>query len=219
MGEAKNRNQSEKMFFLNGWIGMRLAEQWLMAKGFCMERSIPQRRGTENAVSSGDIDLIASKPSKSETIYVEVKFWGSGSKPYSLTPSWLVEGMLNKNKLNTLFESHKEATGYMLIYRTPAFGTFVYDKEHKYINQLISKYEVPRELIQELSGRSSQEFAENILRFIVQERVGMKVKFEIVYFQQILKEIGQEKLDSYQLELMNELATLFESIYSDIVKG
>ena len=93
----------DNIFFPNGWIGERLAEQWLQSKGYRVERAIPQRRGTENGTSSGDIDLVAKKRSK--VLYVEVKFW---AKKSALTPSWLVEFMLERKKLNTLFEQHRK---------------------------------------------------------------------------------------------------------------
>ncbi len=218
MAVTKTGRSFDRLFFLNGWIGVRLAERWLQTKGFCVERSVPQRRGTENAVSSGDIDLVARKAA--ETLYVEVKFWGGGSNPYPLNPSWLVEFMLDRGKLNTLFEPHHDATGYMLLYRTPPTKTFVYRDGLKFVDRLVShyEYEVPLDLIRELSGQSSQEFAETVLRFLVQKRVSKEVEFRIVYFQQIFKELGQAGVDAHRSDLRNELVTLFESTYSDVIR-
>ena len=216
--KSENRDhakQIDQIFFLNGWIGVRLAEKWLRVKGFDVERSIAQRRGTEKAVSSGDIDLVARNASG--TVYIEVKFWGAGSKPYPLNPSWLVKFMLDRNKLNTLFEPHQDATGYMLLYRNPATKTFAYRDGLKFVDRLVSHYKVPLDLIRGLSGQSSQEFAETVLRFLVQKRVGRDVEFRIVYFKQILKELGQARLDAYRTHLKGELLTLFETIYSDVI--
>jgi len=220
--KSENRDhakQIDQIFFLNGWIGVRLAEQWLRVKGFDVERSIAQRRGTEKAVSSGDIDLVARKASK--TLYVEVKFWGAGRKPYTLIPSWLVEFMLDRKKLNTLFERHEDATEYLLVYRYPSEGTFKYDptRKYKYIDRLVSHYKVPLSLIRQLSGHSSQEFAEKVLRFLVRKHVGKEVEFSIVYFQQILEELDQAQLDECRMSLKGELLNLFEGSYSDIIRG
>lgn len=210
-------NQSEKLFFLNGWIGVRLAERWLQTKGFSVKRSVPQRRGTEGAVSSGDIDLVARKASK--TLYVEVKFWGAGTKPYTLIPSWLVEFMLDRKKLNTLFERHEDATEYLLVYRYPSEGTFKYNptRKYKYIDRLVSHYKVPLSLIRQLSGQSYSKFTEEVLRFLVRKRLGKEVKFSLVYFQQILEELGQAQLDECRMSLKGELLNLFEGSYSDII--
>ena len=93
------------IFFLNGWIGERLAEEWLKGKGYAVKRAVRSSRGTENATSSGNIDLVAKKGS--EVRYIEVKSW---SKKYPLGLSWLVEFMLDRKKLNTLLEKHKDAT-------------------------------------------------------------------------------------------------------------
>lgn len=203
--------------FLNGWIGVRLAEEWLRARGFRVESKVAQRRGTEKATSSGDIDLVAKKGS--ETIYIEVKFWGSGSKKYTLSPSWLVEFMLDRRKLNTLFERHEDATGYWLLYRYPASGTFVYGAGLQFVKRLISRYEVPQHLIQELSGQSRRRFVEEVLRFLVHKKVGKEIQFEVIYFDRILRELGKEQLKETRSVLRNEALTLFDEAYSTITGG
>ena len=81
----------DDIFFLNGWIGERLVEEWLKLKGYAVKRATRIPRGTKNATSSGDIDLVAKKGS--EVRFVEVKSW---SKKYRLGLSWLVEFMLDR---------------------------------------------------------------------------------------------------------------------------
>lgn len=188
MPEIVTTNSPDSIFFLNGWIGERLAEEWLKSKGYRVECAIPQSRGTENAMSSGDIDLVGKK--ESQVLYVEVKFWG---KKYTLTPSWLVEFMLERKKLNTLFEQHRDATHYMLIYRYAATGTFIYRSNFKYVKILLSRYKIPLDLIFKISGQPSSNFVEAVLKYLVHKNAGNKVKFEIVYFKQILEELWRSR--------------------------
>jgi len=213
MPQIISTDSPHSIFFLNGWIGERLAQEWLQSKGYHVERAIPQRRGTKSATSSGDIDLVAKKESK--VIYVEVKFW---AKKYTLTPSWLVEFMLERKKLNTLFEQHRDATHYMLIYRYPATGTFMYRNELKYVKSLVSHYKVPLDLIQKISGQPSSKFVEVVLEYLVHKNAGKKAKFEIVYFKQILEELwNTQRPDDYRSILKEELIKYFDASYSQVV--
>lgn len=213
MSQIISTDSPDNIFFLNGWIGERLAEQWLQSKGYRVERAIPQRRGTENATSSGDIDLVAKKGS--EVLYVEVKFW---AKKYALTPSWLVEFMLERKKLNTLFEQHRDATHYMLIYRYPATGNFIYRSELKYVKSIVSHYKVPLDLIHKISGQPSRKFVEVVLEYLLHKNAGKKVKFEIVYFKQILEELGKaQRLDDYRSILKEELIKYLDASYSQVL--
>jgi len=203
----------DRIFFLNGWIGERVAQEWLKSKGYRVERAIPQRRGTKSATSSGDIDLVAKK--ESEVLYVEVKFW---AKKYTLTPSWLVEFMLERKKLNTLFEQHRDATHYMLIYRYAATGIFVYRSKFKYVKSLLSRYKIPLDLMLKISGQPSSKFVEVVLEYLVHKNAGKKVEFEIVYFKQILEELWKsQRTDNYSSMLKEELIKYFDASYSQVV--
>lgn len=187
--------------FLNGWIGERLAALWLELKGYEVVTSTPQRRGTEKATSSGDIDLIAKKGD--EIIYAEVKCW---SKKSSLTPSWLVQFMLERNKLNTLFEQHSNATHHMLIFGHPASGTFKYPNNSKYVEQLIYDYGIPQDFLRNMAGQTTTKFVEGILKFLVHNN-NKDVVFSVVYFKQIIEELRQmDILDSCRSLIEEELS-------------
>lgn len=197
--------------FLNGWIGQKLAEKWLKSRGYNVESHVKQQRGTEKSVSSGDIDLIAKKGA--QVIYIEVKFWSNKS---SLTPSWLVQFMLARNKLNTFFEEHADATKYMLIFRFPSNNIFEYKNTSKYIKTLMTNYHVPEKLLQRLSGKPVTEFCEEILKHIITAKSGAKVDFGIIYIDKILSDLGKATTKSYRAFLEVELQTIFQQKYEEI---
>lgn len=203
------------MTFLNGWIGERLAEEWLKMKGYDVESKTLEPRGTDKATSSGDIDLIAKKGSE-EVIYVEVKSWGKNP----LNPSWLVEFMLERKKLNTLFIRRSDATQHILIYRFPPTGSFIYKGNLKYIKKLISGYNVPNDLIRNLSGEPSRKFVEVILEYLVHRKAGEHIKFNIIYFEQFLEELSKhDKLDNYYHMLKEELFRYFDKSFRQITSS
>ncbi len=212
MTQGSTSDSLSKVTFLNGWIGERLTELWLRSRGYQIRRAVQQHRGTKKATSSGDIDLVAKKGSK--VLYIEVKSWEKNR----LNPSWLVQFMLDRNKLNTLFEKHADATDYILVYRYPATGIFKYSSKAKYIKTLVSRYNVPRPLILAISGQPASRFAYVVLDYLVHKNVGEKVRFKIIYFKEILDNLTTtNNISKCQSALKEELLTLFDDTFSQIV--
>ena len=202
---------TDKVHFLNGYIGQRLTEEWLRSENYEVQREVKQIRGTEKAVSSGDIDIIARKGS--EIQHVEVKFW----ERYPLTPSWLVQFMLDRKKLNTLFEKCEGVNGYILVYRFPGTGIFVYQDGLKYLKELHDKYSIPEEFLRRLTNKPVTDFVQEVLTYLVRRKTESKAQLRIVYFDEILR--GLKRLNSLEIiraKLEAELLRYFHQTYSDV---
>lgn len=197
--------------FLNGWIGERLAEQWFKLKGYSVEHSVSQQRGTEDATSAGDVDLIAKK--NSEIIYIEVKFWEKDT----LNPSWLVQFMLGKKLLKTLFETHQDATEHMLIFRYPSRHIFRFEKSenYKYIKSLIKDHQVPLRLLRSIDGQAADVFAKTIIEHLIKHKVKNQIGFRIVYFKEIINDlVTNGRIDDCRVSLEKELNDIFRNTFS-----